>query len=224
MVATSGTRDRRGWDLAKSLGALVDECDARAPDRSTASDGSISSAAHQQQNPNSDHDPDASGDVLAVDITDDKAGGCDADALAHHLVANRDPRVAYVIWNQTIVKSYDSSRGPAWQPQPYTGGSNPHITHTHISIKDTAAAKNDLSPWWPTATTPPSEEDDMPANLIIKGDNSREWWVTDGLTKKYLTTPADASHLVHLGLARWDPNTKGPVVVDQGFVDRLPKI
>lgn len=141
MVALSGT----GWRLAPSLVALIDECDQRASDRSTASDGSIGDTAHAARD--SDHNP-ADGWVTAVDVTDDKAGGCDADALAHLIVARRDPRVKYVIWNRTIAKSYVDGKGtPAWQPQPYTG-LNAHEKHTHVSVHNTAAARNDTGPWW----------------------------------------------------------------------------
>lgn len=147
MVAISGT----GWRLAPCLVDLIKQCDDLFPNRSTASDGSIGDAAHASRA--SDHNP-ADGWVCAVDVTDDKANGCDADLLAQHIVASRDPRVKYVIWNRTIAKSYASNGVPAWQPYPYTG-TNAHDKHTHVSVHNTAAARNDLSAWWPI------EEDDM---------------------------------------------------------------
>lgn len=146
MVATSG----RGWRLAPSLVALIEETDRLFPSRSIASDGSIGDQAHASRA--SDHNP-ADGWVCAVDVTDDKVHGCDADLLARHIVAGRDPRVKYVIWNRTIAKSYPSNGHPAWQPQPYTGV-NAHDKHTHVSVHNTAAARDDTSPWWPM-------EDDM---------------------------------------------------------------
>jgi hypothetical protein len=149
MVATIG----QGWRLAPCLVALVRETDKLYPDRSTASDGSIGDTAHASRA--SDHNP-ADGYVCAVDITDDKANGCDADLLAQHIVASRDPRVKYVIWNRTIAKSYENRGLPPWTPQPYTG-SNPHDKHTHISVHNTATVRNDTGPWWPQ-----EENDDMP--------------------------------------------------------------
>jgi hypothetical protein len=147
MVATSGP----GWQLAPCLAALVKETDRLFPHRSTASDGSIGDQAHASRA--SDHNP-ASGWVCAVDITDDKAHRCDADLLAQHLVASRDPRVKYVIWNGTIVKSYRDSKGvTAWQPQPYTG-INAHEKHTHISVHNDPISRANTGPWWP-------QEDDM---------------------------------------------------------------
>lgn len=174
MVALSGT----GWRLAPCLVRLIEECDDLFPNRSTVSDGSIGDLSHQVRT--SDHNPD-DGWVCAVDVTDDKADGCDADLLARHIVASRDPRVKYVIWNGTIVKSYvDPAGHRAWEPYPYTG-TNPHDKHTHISVHNTSAARNDLSPWWPQnepAPVTPSEDDDM---LIIKAS---------GKTTRLLAPPA----------------------------------
>jgi len=147
MVAVSGS----GWRLAPCLDALICEADKLYPNRSTVSDGSIGDQAHATRA--SDHNPD-DGWVCAVDVTDDKANGCDADLLAQHIVASRDPRVKYVIWNRTIAKSYANRGLAAWTPQPYTG-TNAHEKHTHVSVHNTATARNDTSAWWP-------QEDDMP--------------------------------------------------------------
>lgn len=200
MVATTGTQGGKRWTLARSLVALVAECDARAPNRSTASDGSIGDAAHASRA--SDHNPDSSGDVLAVDITDDKANGCDADALAHHLVANRDPRLAYVIWNGTYVTSYGSK---AWVPQAYTGA-NSHTTHTHISVKDTSAAKTDTSPWWPPAA-PLSEEDDMPKATYTREKSSGQVFLAGlAITPRPVSLFKDAEyHAAREGLTILSP-------------------
>lgn len=149
MVALSGT----GWRLAPCLVALVEETDRLAPNRSTLSDGSIGDPAHAART--SDHNP-AGGFVCAVDITDDKDGGCDADLLARHLVASRDPRIKYVIWNRTIAGP------PAWTPRIYDGV-NAHEKHTHVSVHNTAVARADKSPWWPQSqpTPNPPETDAM---------------------------------------------------------------
>jgi hypothetical protein len=144
MVALAG----RGWSLAPSLRAMFDEADRRWPKRSRVSDGSIGDRAHAART--SDHNPDASGDVLAGDLTDDKDNGCDADLFAEHLRKSRDPRVKYVICNGKVFRSYGSS---AWQWTPYTGA-NGHFAHTHVSILDTAEAKNDTSPWFDYADAP----------------------------------------------------------------------
>lgn len=153
MVAVAG----RGWRLAPSLVALINETDRLYPNRSTASDGSIGDTAHAART--SDHNP-AYGWVTAIDLTDDKAHGCDADRLGNHLIATRDPRVKYVIRNREIAGGYTG-----WRWRRYTG-SNAHFSHTHISIHNTATARNDLRRWWPRPTTappppPPTEEIEM---------------------------------------------------------------
>lgn len=151
MVWTGGSQGT----LAPALVALFKEADRLWPNRSRISDGTLGDTAHASRT--SDHNPKAPnppGWVDAADLTDDKANGCDADLLARHLVASRDPRVKYVIWNGTIVKSYTDSNGvAAWTPQPYTGP-NAHEKHTHISV--TPEGRADTSPWFPT-----EETDDM---------------------------------------------------------------
>ena len=120
------------------------------PMRSQASDGICASPQHTAQNPTSDHE---TGE--AVDITHDPAHGCDCNVLVTRVIARRDPRIKYVIWNRTIWRSYDKPGLPAWTPQRYTG-SNPHTKHAHFSIK--REARNDTSPWW---TRTQEDQDDM---------------------------------------------------------------
>lgn len=149
MVALAGST----WKLAPCLVRLFEEADKLWPGRSTASDGSIGDLAHSTRK--SDHNPNDAGWVLAGDLTDDKAGGCDADRFAEHLLATRDPRVSYVICNGRIFRSYGTS---AWQWTPYTG-TNAHDKHTHVSVLNTAAAIYDTSPWFAYADTPAPPED-----------------------------------------------------------------
>lgn len=143
MVATAGS----GWRLAPCLVALFQEADRINPNRDTGSDGSIGDPAHAARV--SDHNP-ADGWVCAGDIDEN---GVDVDLLRAHLVAGQDPRVKYLIRNGTIWKAYANRGLPAWAPQVYTGV-NAHDKHLHISVWNTADARNDTSPWWP-------EEDDM---------------------------------------------------------------
>lgn len=174
MVATHGP----GWRLAACLVELIDQADRLAPHRSTLSDGSLGDADHQGRV--SDHNPDASGDVLAVDLTDDPAGGCDATALVAHLVAVHDPRVKYLIHDATIWRSYPrpaSGGRPelvAWQPEVYTG-LNAHRKHAHISVLDTDAAKGNTARWFP-----PPQEDNMlqrPELIVVPQGGGGQWLV-----------------------------------------------
>lgn len=61
------------------------------------------------------------------------------------LVANKDARVKYIIWNKRIWRSYDKPNIPAWTPSPYTG-SNSHSKHMHVSV--VTYHESDDRPWW----------------------------------------------------------------------------
>jgi hypothetical protein len=111
--------------------AVLRQATAISPSRKKASDGLLPSRAHLKQNPNSDHN---SG--LAVDLTHDINNGIDCADIFKQL--QNDPRVKYLIFNRKI-----------WTPENgvdiYTG-SNPHVKHLHISIKDKCG--KDTSPWF----------------------------------------------------------------------------
>lgn len=140
MVALSG----RGWRLAPSLVALVEQSDLRAPDRSTISDGSIGDPAHAARV--SDHNPAADGYAHAYDITHDPIMGVDCHMLAPLLLA--DVRTKYVIWNNQI--GYPTT---GWKP--YTGV-NPHTKHLHVSIRLDATH---VTAQWPLIA--PAQEAEM---------------------------------------------------------------
>lgn len=135
---------------APALVAVRRQASRLWPDRSQASDGICASSTHSAASPSSDHEPhvvyQGKGYATAVDLTDDKAAGCDADAWADWLVATRDPRIKYLIRNREMASSYATSKYPAWTWRPYTG-TNPHSTHTHLSIKPEALF--DDEPWFP---------------------------------------------------------------------------
>ena len=158
MVATSGTSNGHRWTLAGCLQVMFHEADTRDPTRSHAADGTIGDSAHAARP--SDHNPaldptDNCWYVCAGDIDDDNDQPLPGvDLLCAHLVASKDPRVKYLIRNGTIWKAYENRGLPAWTPQVYTGA-NAHRHHLHISVWNTATARNDLRPWWP------EEDDDM---------------------------------------------------------------
>jgi hypothetical protein len=132
------------WRVAKSLLRLRDQINALAPDRSKASDGTIGDAAHASRS--SDHNPwvkDGNiGVVTAMDITNDIAHGCDAQALVDALVSSEDPRIKYIIWNRKIV----NSRIQPWVWRNYSG-TNPHTKHFHISVRPEKAAYDSTDSW-----------------------------------------------------------------------------
>lgn len=148
MVWTGGSQGA----LAPSLVAFYQQADARWPDRANGSDGTLGDTAHASRT--SDHNPKAPnppGWVDAADITEDFDNGPNLPALWDHLIATRDRRVKYLIYEGRIVKSYvDSSGRPAWVPQPYTG-TNAHAHHLHVSV--TPEGRDDTSAWFPTTQT-----------------------------------------------------------------------
>ena len=135
------------WRLAKSLGTLREQVNFMAPERSKVSDGTIGDEAHSSRK--SEHNPNEEGVVRAMDITHDPAHGCDAGELALSLVASRDPRILYIIWNRQIC----SSAIKPWTWRAYNG-TNPHTKHMHISVVDSPLY--DQAKDWKISLGPPA--------------------------------------------------------------------
>jgi hypothetical protein len=114
--------------------AVLRQATALFPKRKKVSDGLLPSAAHQKQNPDSDHNL-----GLAVDLTHDPANGVDCAVIFEKL--KEDKRVAYLIFKGTIWSEEKKDLGD----RRYTG-SNPHNKHLHISIKPSMAT--DTNPWF----------------------------------------------------------------------------
>lgn len=152
---------------AQSLASLLAQVNAIAPHRSKISDGWLGDAAHQGRV--SDHNPDASGIVRAIDITDDPGGGMDALWLREALRKGRDPRLKYVISEGQMFSAYATSAHPAWTWRTYSG-TNAHHQHVHVSV--IAGTAGDRAGSWAlardlgSAVRPPitpdvPEDDDM---------------------------------------------------------------
>lgn len=134
------------WRSAHAIDELRKEINARWPNRSKASDGTIGDAAHASRS--SDHNPwvkvNGVGVVRAIDIT---ADGIDPDAYAEHLRAlgkAGDPRIVpggYVIWNKRIASERDG-----WKWRRYTG-SNGHTRHIHLSLSTRPAGFDSRASW-----------------------------------------------------------------------------
>lgn len=128
------------WRVARSLERLREQVNALAPNRGKASDGTLGDLRHQATK--SEHNPNAAGVVTAMDITHDPAGGCDCQVLADSLVASRDERIGYIIWNKRIISSTVSPG--VWRKYE---GSNPHTKHLHITATQAAAVYDDARDW-----------------------------------------------------------------------------
>lgn len=146
--ARTKTSKTSGWRPAASIVALRDQVNAVAPHRSIASDGMVGDANHKKKT--SDHNPwvddGGVGVVTAIDITHDPARGCDAGLLAEAIVASKDKRVKYVIWNRRISNFQPMNGKPSWAWRPYTG-SNPHDKHVHVSVRPDKAFYDDVGAW-----------------------------------------------------------------------------
>jgi len=142
--------------IAKALSKLRSQVNSRWPDRNKASDGWIGDTAHQATN--SDHNPHVkdgtTGVVTALDITHDPKSGCDAGVVAEVLIASRDPRIKYIIWNHQILAG-DAGQSP-WKWRGYQG-KNPHTRHVHLSVKATKAMYDDERPWAVPGGVAPSQ-------------------------------------------------------------------
>lgn len=132
----------RTWRLARSLETLRAQINAAWPDRSKATDGAVGDLRHQGIK--SDHDPDVNGIVKAIDVTNDPAHECHAALICEAIRASRDKRVAYLIFNHFMLRSYDKPGIPAWTWAEYTG-EMPHDHHFHISV--VADRADDTTQW-----------------------------------------------------------------------------
>lgn len=127
------------WVVDKGLLKLRDEINMLAPHRSTASDGFIGDAAHagtvsdhNPQHPAPPGNPDYQ--VDAGDFTHDPAHGADMGRISEAIRRSRDRRVSYVIFNRRIFSGPDGPAPFVWRP--YTGTSDPHTNHMHVSVRD----------------------------------------------------------------------------------------
>src|SRR5687768_4945347 len=125
--------------LAPSLARGRTSINTRWPGRDKASDGWIGDKAHQSRK--SDHNPDSSGVVRALDI--DRDGLHVPTVLAAMFL---HPSVRYVIHNEKIYHA-DSK----FKPRRYTG-SNKHKGHIHASIQHTKSAENSKVAWAPISS------------------------------------------------------------------------
>lgn len=136
---------------APSCKQALNEATKLWPKRRKTSDGICASSDHTKKNPNSDHEPKIEYEgkwyATAFDLSDDPENGCDADQFAEDLRLREDFRVKYVICNRRMFSSYSVKGYNAWEWRPYSG-SNPHMTHTHVSVLPTQKAMFSLDPWF----------------------------------------------------------------------------
>ena len=151
------------WRVARSLDVLLKQVNEAFPNRDKSSDGSIGDEAHASRS--SDHNPwvhDGKGQpiVTARDFTHDPKSGMNGERLLANLLASKDRRIKYIIWNRHIYSGTEQDHA-AWVERPYTG-QNPHNHHIHISIKASEHLFDDTSPWNLTMEQAPAERATTP--------------------------------------------------------------
>lgn len=137
---------------SKSGSALLRQATERWPDRARGGDGQCPSQAHHDASPNSYHEPNAQGISRAVDLTHDKAHGCDCALISEALRKAKDKRVRRCIFNRRQWTNFAYKGIPAYTWRPYTG-SNPHTGHMHLDLD----VLSDDSPWPGVTHIPPKE-------------------------------------------------------------------
>lgn len=186
------------WKAGAGVLALRDQVNKRFPKRDKASDGIKASSSHTVRNPNSDHEPNKNGYVLALDIDEDFGAKGDNMRLANQLrelaKAGKDGgRIKYVIYEDKIASG--TSNNWAWRGSGYG-----HTKHIHVSF------------------TSKAEKDGSPFPLPIFDVKPTQQW--DGNVPMYeemlraSKTPGDVS------LASWRLATK---LADMGFYSGTPR-
>jgi len=135
------------WRNAKATMKLRDQLNAKFPNRSKKSDGTIGDEKHQSRS--SDHNPwvvDGKQRVVtALDITNDPDHGLSSRAVAEALIASKDSRIKYIISDGQIASGSGQDK-PAWKWRKYSGA-NGHFHHFHISVKSDKASYDSEQPW-----------------------------------------------------------------------------
>jgi hypothetical protein len=133
------------WFLVPCLVQLRSEFNDLNPNRDKGADGSIGDTAHQSST--SDHNPDAQGRVLALDIDStgpwpDFTFAAAVGLIIERCRSGREDRIQYIIWDHHIY-----SRSTGFAKQVYTGTADPHVNHAHFSARHDHHGESDTRGW-----------------------------------------------------------------------------
>jgi hypothetical protein len=139
----------KDWRPAKCLLVMRQQVNQLNLLRDRHDDGMVGDARHAARN--SDHNPwvdvhNGIGVVTAYDITHNPKIGCDCNKITESLVASRDSRIKYVIWNRFIYNSDPIQGSVAWAKRDYHG-EDPHTGHIHISVLPTRELYDSEALW-----------------------------------------------------------------------------
>ena len=134
------------WKLAAAAATLRDQVNKAYPKRDRSSDGTIGDQAHKRRI--SDHNPDKSGYVMALDLDEDGwPAHVFADQLVDYMRTSGDKRIKNIVYENRVASgTYKDVKGQAprwWMWRPAKGMGHEH--HIHISFDQ--AAKRDGAPF-----------------------------------------------------------------------------
>lgn len=130
------------WKLAAAASTLRDQVNKRYPKRDRASDGTIGDQAHKARGKLSDHNPDKTGYVMALDLDEDGWPAHQfADQLIEYMRTSGDKRIKNVVYEGRVASGTYSNERWVWRSAPSLG----HAHHIHISFAE--PAKHDGRPF-----------------------------------------------------------------------------
>lgn len=200
------------WYAPPFLRSILAEADRIAPGRSHASDGTIGDATHAASE--SDHNPDESGCVHAVDVTNDPGNGFDAWAegqgIARRIQGGHETRIKYLVaFDGDKDMIFNPSVAMWWRQNGRTPKAD-HASHLHVSILYTVVAETSTAPLFRPnlpAPTPSVPTEDSMSTIVWNGTLHAFWVQGDGYV----------GHRYHNG-TKWAP-TDWPLPASLGKVD-----
>jgi hypothetical protein len=124
------------WKLAAAADTLRKQVNTRYPKRDRGSDGTIGDQAHRRRL--SDHNPDKSGHVMALDLDEDGwPAHAFADQLVDYMRTSGDKRIRNIVYEGRVASGTHANQRWVWRSAPSLG----HAHHIHISFDE--AAKRD---------------------------------------------------------------------------------
>ena len=121
------------WQLAAAAETLRKQVNTRYPKRDRRSDGTVGDKAHKRRM--SDHNPDKSGYVMALDLDEDGwPAHAFADQLIEYLRTSGDKRVKNVVYEGRVASATYPEQLWQWRSAPSLG----HAHHIHISFAQPA--------------------------------------------------------------------------------------
>lgn len=109
------------------------------------------------------------------------------------------------------------------------------LNHGHRDWYNTACPGDEIYNWVHAgcplpgpSPTPPQEDEDLPLHLVVAKNGDGRWWLTDWITKRYISSPDQAAQIIFSTVAtggKIEQNGQnGPVVYDKATVDATPVV